>query len=395
MFERVNNGRHEEFSLPKRMELVVPEAILGDDSLSVTLVDTQGIDDLAERRDLEQHFDDPQTIVVLCTVFNEAPATAVRHLLTRARDGGVRTLETHSAILALPRPGEALAMKDNGYPVQSSVEGYEIKGEEVQLALHRSGIPSLPLAFFNAAEDAPQMLRSFIRGRIEVVRKWQRESLREIIQGATALLANYEKEQAREVMQAAARRLQTWIDNNAKLPTRTKRHVHESLVSAISAAHPRTVYAAIVRDGDWWNLNYAHQLSHGARRIATSLVEPKLKDFSAIATNLLQDDEYADAHGLVQQTVRAVENGFDGVVRKAQLVGESVHADELRIDKDFWTKCGSEWGQGKGYRDRINEHNEGWFAEKHSGDADRRVLASVTDAWDESMASVRQLLTQD
>lgn len=395
MFERVNNGRHEDFTIPKRIELVIPDAVLGDNALSVTLVDTQGIDDLAERRDLEQHFDDPHTIVVLCSVFNEAPATAVRQLLTRARDGGIRTLETHAAILALPRPGEALAMKDNGYPVQSAEEGYEVKGEEVQLALHRSGIAHLPLAFFNAAEDDPQVLRSFILGRIEAVREWQRQALREIISGATALLANYEKDQAREIMQAAARSLQTWLDNNAKLPTTTKRHVHDSLVSAISSAHPRTVYAAIVRDGDWWNLNYAHQLSHGARRIATTLVEPKLKAFKAIATNLLQDDEYADAHGLVQQTVRAVETGFDGVVRKAQLVGESVHADEMRADKDFWLECSSEWGQGKGYRDRINGHNEEWFEDKRSGEADERVLASVTEAWDEAMASVRQLLVQD
>ncbi len=395
MFERVNNGRHDDFTIPKRIELVIPDAVLGDDTLSVTLVDTQGIDDLAERRDLEQHFDDPHTVVVLCSVCNEAPATAVRQLLTRARDGGIRTLETQAAILALPRPGEALAMKDNGYPVQLANEGYEVKGEEVQLALHRSGLIGLPLAFFNAAEDAPQVLRSFILGRIEAVRAWQRKALREIIDGANALLANYEKDQARETMQAAARSLQTWLDKNAKLPSSTKRHVHDSLVSAISPAHARTVYAAIVRDGDWWNLNYAHQLSHGARRIATTLVEPKLKDFKAIATNLLQDDEFADAHGLVQQTVRAVEAGFDGVVRKAQLVGESVHGDEMRIDRDFWAECGSEWGRGKGYRERINGHNEGWFEEKRSGEGDERVLASVTEAWDEAMASVRQLLAQD
>lgn len=395
MFERVNNGRHEDFTIPKRIELVVPKAVLGNDALSVTLVDTQGIDDLAERRDLELHFDDSHTIVMLCSVFNEAPSTAIRQLLTRARDGGIRTLETHAAILALPRPGEALAMKDNGYRVQSAEEGYEVKGEEVQLALHRSGLTSLPLAFFNAAEDEPEVLRSFILGRIEAVRESQRETLREIIEGATALLANYEKDQAREIMQAAARSLQTWIDNNAKLPTSTKRHVHDSLVSTIAAAHPRTVYAAIVRDGDWWNLNYAHQLSHGARRIATTLVEPKLKDFKAIATNLLQDDEFADAHGLVQQTVRAVETGFDGVVRKAQLVGESIYADEMRGDKDFWAECSSQWGRGSGYRDRINGRNEDWFEEKRSGEADERVLTSVSEAWDEAMASVQMLLAQD
>jgi transcriptional regulator with XRE-family HTH domain len=395
MFERVNNGRHHDFTLPKRIELVVPRDVLGANDVGVTLIDTQGIDDLAERADLEQHFDDPHTVVILCTVFNEAPATAVRQLLTRAREGGVRTLDTHAAVLALPRPGEALAMKDNGYPAQTSAEGYDLKTEEVQLKLHPLGMSGLPLAFFNAAEDPPEQLRAFIRGRIEAVREWQRAALREIIAGATALLENHEKAQAQEVMQAAARSLETWLDNNAKLSTAIKRHVHDSLVEAVKGAHARTVYAAIVRDGEWHNLNYAHQLSHGARSIATALTEPKLRAFKAIATNLLQDDQYSEAHDLVRQTVRAVEAGFDGVVRKAQLVGESVHADELRVDSDFWRECGSKWGLGGGYRDRINKLNREWFEEKKSGEADARVLNAVTEAWDDAMAGVRQLLAQD
>lgn len=102
-FELVNNGRHAEFTLPKRIELLVPSAILGDDTLTVTLVDTQGIDD-AERADLEQHFDDLHTVVVLCNVFNEAPQVQIRQLLTRAKEGGVRTLGSHVGILVLPAP---------------------------------------------------------------------------------------------------------------------------------------------------------------------------------------------------------------------------------------------------------------------------------------------------
>lgn len=395
IFERVNNGRHPEFTLPKRVELVIPSAVLGNESLSVTLVDTQGIDDIAERADLEQHFDDAHTVVVLCTVFNEAPATAVRQLLTRAKEGGVRTLASHVAILALPRPGEALAMKDNGYPAQSASEGYDLKAEEVQLKLHPLGLSNLPVRFFNAAEDAPDDLRSFILSRIEAVQEWQRKALREIIAGANALLENYEKAQAREVMMAAAQSLITWLDNNAEITAAPKKRVHESLLLAVQSAHPRTVYAAVDRDGDWYKLNYAHQLSHGARRIATSIAEPKLNAFKVIATNLLQDDQYADAHDLVQQTVRTVELGFDNMVRKTQLVGQSIHADEMSADINFWRDCGKEWGRGAGYRDRINKHNKQWFEDEHSGEADARVLELVTESWNETMASVRQLLTQD
>jgi transcriptional regulator with XRE-family HTH domain len=189
-FERVNNGRHPDFTLPRRIELVIPSAVLRDDSLEVTLIDTQGVDDIVGRADLEQQFDDSHTVVVLCTTFNEAPSTSVRQLLARAKEGGVRTLQTNAAILALPRPGEALAVKDNGYPVQSPTEGYDIKGEEVALKLHPLGLGSLPVKFFNAAEDSPDDLRDFVRSRIDAVRESHRAKLREIISGADALLAN-------------------------------------------------------------------------------------------------------------------------------------------------------------------------------------------------------------
>jgi len=390
-FERVNNGRHSEFTLPKRIELVIPTAVLGDGYLSVTLIDTQGIDDIAGRADLELHFDDAHTVVVLCTVFNEAPSMSVRQLLSRAKEGGVRTLESNAAILALPRPGEALAMKDNGYPAQTASEGYELKAEEVQLKLHPLGLTRLPVAFFNAAEDEPEVLRSFLLDRIDTVREFHRNSLRQIISGANALQLNYEKAQAREVMVAAARRLTTWLEHNAELSAVPAGHVLDSLLSAVQTAHPRTVYATVVRKGEWPKLDYAHELSHGARRIATKAAEPKLNDFRTIATNLLDDDQFADAHDLVLQSVRLLESGFDNVVRKAQLVGQSIHADEMSPDTNFWQRCQQDWG-GKGSRDRINVHNRGWFEVAHQGDADARVFQLIRENWDEAIVSVRELL---
>jgi transcriptional regulator with XRE-family HTH domain len=394
LFEDVNNGRHEEFTLPRRIELVVPTPVLGDDTIAVTLVDTQGIDDIAARADLEQHFDGTHTVVILCTLFNEAPATPVRQLLTRAKEGGARTLTTHVAILALPRPGEALAMKDNGYPAQSAEEGYDLKAEEVRLKLHPIGLTNLPLAFFNAAEDAPENLRSFIMERIKAVQEFHRSTLREIIVGANSLLANYAKEQAREAMRAASRRLATWLDHNAALlPSTATYRVHESLLAATGSAHWKTIYASVTRHGAWPNLDYAHQLSHGARRMATQLAGPKLAGFKTIAKNLTDDELFAEAHDLVRQAVRVVDDSFNAIVRTAQLVGESVQSDELGEDYDFWQKCIAE--SGRGYRDRINGHNRGWFEEEHKGDAEKRVVEAVSQKWNEAVEAVRGLLVEE
>ena len=284
-------------------------------------------------------------------------------------------------------------MYSNAASAQTASEGYEIKGEEIQLRLHPLGLTNLPVAFFNAAEDVPEELRSFIRSRIDVVRESHRNKLREIITGANALLANYEREQARETTTQAARRLTVWLDNNEQISDAPATHVEDSLLSAVGSAHPRTVYASVVRNGEWQNLNYAHQLSHGARRIATQIVEPKLNGFRAIADNLLDDAEYAEAHDLVQQTVRILEGGFDSMVRKVQLVGQSIHADEMRLDADFWKELGQEWGRG--YRERINGHNRRWFVHDKRGGADTRVLELIREEWAAAVGKVRELLRQD
>ncbi|MBI1292784.1 helix-turn-helix domain-containing protein [bacterium] len=395
-FEQVNNGRHAEFSIPRRIELIVPDAILDESELEITLVDTQGIDDIAERQDIEQYFDDPHAVMLLCTSFNEAPSTSVRALLSRAKDGGARNLDVMSAVLALPRPGEAIVMRDDaGDAVEDAQGGYDLKQEQVALKLHPLGLGGLPVRFFNSAEDDPDALRRFILGRVQAVRESHRETLKEIIDGANALLANYEKEQAKEVMRAAARSLSVWLTNNNTLSAPSKRHVHDSLVSATSSAHPRTIHAAVVREGDWPRLDYAHQLSHGARAIATQLVQPRLTGFKEVAQNLLNDEQYADAHDLVRQAMRAIDGGFDAMIRKVQLVGQSVHSDELRGDVEFWRNCESEWGRGGGYRDRVNGRNRQWFETAHNGAADQRVFGVVNDAWRDAVESVSTLLVQD
>src|SRR5262252_784357 len=117
-----------------------------------TLIDTQGIDDVAGRADLEQHSDDAHTIVALCTKFDEAPSVHIRDLLRRAKDAGVRTLESHAAVLVLARPDDALKMTENGIAVQSVEEGYDLKAYQVGRKLQTFRISDRQVLFFNAVE---------------------------------------------------------------------------------------------------------------------------------------------------------------------------------------------------------------------------------------------------
>ena len=123
-FAQVNNGRHPEFSIPERIDIIVPQRILGEESLSIRVVDTKGIDRTAERRDLEEHFNAPNTIVILCSFFYSTPSTSVQQLLERAEKGRVSNLQTKVAILALPRPSDPLDMKDDaGFFAETVDEG--------------------------------------------------------------------------------------------------------------------------------------------------------------------------------------------------------------------------------------------------------------------------------
>ena len=219
-FKEVNNGRHPEFTLPKRIEVVLPDSLLGLSDLTVRIIDTKGIDRTAARADLEMHLDDPHTIAVLCSGFNNAPAAEPRLLLERAQETGIRTLAVNTALLVLPHPNEALAVKDeSGIRVDSVEEGYELKGEQVAMALQPLGLQNLAVGFFNAHQDDPMRLREFLTERISKSRQTIRAKLHEITTNAQALLLNHEQEQTQEVLRHAANA--TYLDDSARYATPT------------------------------------------------------------------------------------------------------------------------------------------------------------------------------
>ncbi|MGY3585732.1 transcriptional regulator with XRE-family HTH domain [Bradyrhizobium sp. USDA 4341] len=389
-YRQINNGLNPEFSLPKRIEVVVPHAPLGDDAYSVTLIDTQGIDDVAGRADLEQHFDDPHTIVVLCTRFDEAPSIHVRNLLERARDAGVRSLDRQAAVLVLPRPDEAIQMTESGVPVETVQDGYNLKADQIRLKLSWLDLTDRSLIFFNSAEEDPEILRAFLRNRVADLRESHRQLLREIIAGANALLDNFQREQADEALRQASRPLAVWLTHNLKLSETPASHIQDSLIDSTKTAHPATIRASVARTGSWHRLSYGHHLSYGARKMAAQLVEPKLNGFREIASNVLQQDELAQGHHFVRQSIRAMEDGFDALVRKVQLVGQGVYSDDLATDADFWQTCARE--SGDGYRDRVNRRNADWFEADVGKSADERVLSLVSEEWSKMIASVNELM---
>src|SRR5207249_8168988 len=122
----INNGRSPGMSLPRRIDVLVPEPLLKDSNLILSFVDTKGVDDTAIRPDLKLRLDDPRTLTILCSRFNSAPDTTMQRFIEHTiQTGSERVLSERVLLLVLPRPDEARAMKDDaGQLSDIDADGY-------------------------------------------------------------------------------------------------------------------------------------------------------------------------------------------------------------------------------------------------------------------------------
>ncbi|MEK6749547.1 MAG: helix-turn-helix domain-containing protein [Pseudomonadota bacterium] len=383
IFEEVNNGRHPEFTLPRRIEVVVPTPLLGTSEFSVRIIDTKGIDRTAARADLEVHLDEPHTIAVLCSGFNNAPAAETRLLLERSIEAGVRTLGSHSSLLILPRTSEALAVKDeSGIRVETVDEGYELKGEQVEMSLQPLGLNEYAVCFFNSHQDDPSLLRKFLIERVMAVRQTFRNRLEQITQNARSLLLNYEQEQVQEVIRHSATMFQSWIKQNSELRRlKGSVHVQDSLMGQLDKAYASTIRATIRREGEWSNLSYSYHLGYGARRVAVRSLRKSVEGFTELCKTMVGNPEFVDAIDLINQAERVLLTSYEDLLRKVQLMGQTSFRDELKLDSNFWAKCESEWGQGSGYRDRVTDHHTDWFVAEQRQQLDDELQQLMQREW--------------
>ena len=392
-FAQVNNGRHQRVSLPIRMEISVPYRVLEEESLSISIVDTKGIDDTAQREDLEFHFRDPNTVVILCSSFNDAPAPSVQQLLERGQEGQFPKLADKAAVLILPRPSEALAAKDDqGFTAADSAEGYELKIDQAEMRLQSGRLPFVKIQCFNVQEDNPADTRDFLLELVSSLREKHSEHLQEAINGANAMAQNFEAEQTSAVLRDAARDLSFWLKNNGELAPATV-NLHDSLSQAINDVHASSLRASINREGKWSKLDYPYQLGYGTRVMAAHAISLKRQEFQTITRNLIANPGLEDAHGLIEQARSIFESGINNVLARSQNMGRLVHTHHMEDSAYFWSLCRDEWGKGPGYRDRVSGHHEKWFAD--NGNLAAEIQSAIEAEWKQILERVLAILPED
>lgn len=394
IFSAINNGRHSEFTLPEKIEIVVPDPLLDSRDLPIRFIDTKGIDQTAERQDLECHFDDPRTLVVLCSRFNDAPEVALQTLLRRAKEAGARNILQKTLVLVLPRPDEALAVKDDdGTRVIDDEEGYELKRDQISMRLTQQGMNGVGVEFFNARDEGSSALRKKFIQKINELRQQYSARITQMALAVDKLKANREDEQVRLVFEHVMLDLNSWLKGNKEVST-TEVAVQQPLVTAIdNTRYASTIRASVRRLGAWYNLDYYHHLAYGVRRLAVAQIGNKVAALKVIVENLTANDELLPAKDFLGGISSRIDTVVDEAYQRIQSAGREAFIQFLSNDHEFWALCENRWGQGPGYRTAIKDMTDHEIR-RDSLEEHTIVLRLISLEWAQIVSEIERLLQQ-
>lgn len=392
-FRRINNGQNPEFTIPKRIDVIVKKPLVKTDGLTVRLIDTKGIHATAAREDLEVHLKDPHTLAVLCSPFNDAPGGFSQQLLGRAIDSGVRGLEVNSSVLVLAQHNQALAVADDatGMPVETVEEGYDLKREHALMNMAHLGLQNYRIGFYNCLSDPPADAQQFIIEGLQRARESFRAQLAAATKGALDLLENQREQKNQAALEDAAGRLRVWLKENPSVPM-IPGSVQDGLLGEIMVAHASAVHAAARRDGEWRNFSYSYQLGFGARKLAVAALGKRVDGFSEYCRILQATPGLEVARELIAQTERVLLAGFDQIQGKAQLMAQTAYREALKAAADLWQPCVDEWGRSRGYRQAVASYSRQWFSAEERTNMEMELRAMLDREWARVLQSVSDLL---
>ncbi|MCY2928584.1 MAG: helix-turn-helix transcriptional regulator [Planctomycetota bacterium] len=384
-FADINYGHHPEFSLPRRIEISIPTAILDENRMEIRLIDTRGVDEpKAPRRDLQAYLDDDRAVIVFCSSFKDAPGATALDVVERAMAGGLRqSLKGRAALLILPQNAEELKARDpSGAQVGSIEDGRDVKKEQVQTTFSRLGIPELRVEFLDVTklEDCRETRRALVT-IICSLRNRAETQIRTLCETVDRLIANKADEQVRAVFEEVARRIGTWVDSNSTIPAGLPQVEQALLAEMDELRYASSLRASVNRRGDWYNFDYWHGLGYGARCEVVERTEARVRDLKAVVTNLLADPSLAEAHGFLRHFETVVDQAVKDLCETIQAVGEAAFSEQLREDHDYWGRCRDRWGGGSGYKIAIRGWTGGWFSEERRQERREFIEAEMQRRW--------------
>ncbi|WP_417385609.1 helix-turn-helix domain-containing protein [Gimesia sp.] len=389
-FADINYGAHPEFSLPRRIEVSVPNPVLNSTAVEPRLIDTRGVDEpSAPRRDLQSYLDDDRSLIVLCSGFKDAPDAAVQSVIERASAGGNRRALIKRGVMLILTQGEENAVRDSstGELVDDEEEGRDVRREQARsTTLGHLGVSELPIEFMNVAkaDDCKTMQQNLI-DRVMQLRGDAEEKIRSLIETTDRLIANKENEQVRAVFEQATRMITTWLDSNFEIRHKGSLPEEALLEEMDGLRYASTLRASVARQGSWPNFDFWHGLGFGARREAVVRTSEQLIELKGVVQTILNDEELAESHDFVRHFLAQVEEVANDYFQKSQTLGETAFASQLKGTHDYWSKCQDRWGQGSGYKIDIHNWTGEWFSNEARDERHEFIETELQRLWRESL----------
>ncbi len=396
-FKLINYGRHKEFAVPQRIDVIVPDNVFQFCGYELEIVDTQGVDKTAIRRDLLGYLNDQRTLTVFCSRFKDAPDREIYDLIENLiKNGSEKALKERVVILVLPQNDEADNMMNYaGDPVDSKDEAYNLKRGEVQAKLQPLlkdiEVGDIPILFFNAKleEDDPAKIANELIKKLDNLRASYVKQLLRTVKAINVLIKNQKEQNAREAYKEVSEFLKIFLKDyrNKPLPLWD---VYVGLLQEMEKTPASTIRATTRRNGTWHKFDVYLHLGNKARSSAWSATSPAFYGLKQLVKTMTHKPKLEPAYNFLDEILANWEVWHEEFLKYTEQIGEQIFRPAL-VKSDIWEKCAVL--EGSGFRDQVIGKLRPWFKSPEQQHLHNFLKNRIEEAWQEKVLAQLEKLT--
>lgn len=394
-FKAINNATHPDVGLAKRIVMTIPYSMFEGINFTLNVVDTKGVDNTVNRRDLDDCLTDDRTVSVICSSFNDAPNKSMVDLLKGAKESGlVDRINSEIILLILDRAGEAENIMGASDTVEDKEEGREIREEHVESdLLQKFNLTSLDIQFLDSFTDNVNEFKIHLANKAKSLRLKHINRLDEIESAVIEIESEVQSQTAKEAKRQVKNTLSPWLANATKY-TPSLNEFFIPLIESISytGTYAASIRASVNRRGEWLNLDYYQSLAYGARTQIVEQIGSLRNELIVLIDNMLSQNDLQPAYALLKQLKFTTEKYLDEIYQHVYAKGRAVYENELKSDSQLWNDLYDHWGNGPGYKGRIAKDSDKWFQAKQYVNYEQEVTNKAVEGWSKYITEIRQLL---
>jgi hypothetical protein len=399
-FGQVNLGKHPKTPMPQRIVIELARPLVSEPELSISLVDTKGLDGNVEREDIDRQFRNARAICVVCSKFNDAPEQTVQDLLKHLLESGLgQQITQETQLLILDRNDEAENMLSEEGPVASADEGRLVRQSQIEdtlrtrLKLSDQHFPQIH--FFDAKKNDAKGTEHSLVQLVLSQRKRRVDQIVEIAAAVEEISKHREKAQAKAAFEIVSSAIQSWAQASRQRLAEIH-NIYKSLVDDMTTkeVYASSIRASVNRQGSWGNFDFYYKLAVAARKKSVTSFGEAVNEIQLVLANFERQQDLKTAHPFIRQLLHAVNERMEHLYDAAASMGRSAYEGTMKSDNPFWDDQQNEWGKGPGYKSRIAQGTEGWFHDHSPASTEAHIQSQVMKDWNELITTVESLLVK-